>query len=159
MILVLLGTFPLPFERPLHELEKAINDGLIKEEIIVQSGHTVFESQEMIFRPFIPLDELLSLYDRADLIISQAGTGSLIKGLRKNKKIIGIARLAKFGESVDDHQVELLNEFSSSGYIFPWHENDDFGKIYKQIAHFQPKQFISDNTKITEFLTNYIDSI
>lgn len=159
MILILLGTFPLPFDRPLYEIEKAIKGGLIKEEVIVQSGHTAFDSKEMIFRPFIPLNELLGLYDQADLIISQAGTGSFIKGLRKNKKIIGIARLAKYGESVDDHQVELLNEFSNSGYILPWNESDEFEKIYKQLANFQPKPFISDNKKITEFLTNYIDSI
>lgn len=159
MILVLLGTFPLPFDRPLLEIEKAIEKGLIKEEVIVQNGHTLFETEKMTLRPFIPLNELLALYDDADLIISQAGTGSFIKGLRKNKKIIGIARLAKYGESVDDHQIELLNEFSQAKYILPWREEDDFESIFLESRNFEPKPFISDNKKITEFLTNYIDSI
>ena len=159
MILVLLGTFPLPFDRPLKEIEKAIEKGLITEEVIVQNGHTDFTSDFLTFRPFIPMDELMVLYEKADLIISHAGTGSLIKGLRENKKIIGIARLQKYGESVDDHQMELLNEFALAGYIFPWHERENFGLVYEKAKDFVPKKFISDNKKITEFLIKYIDAI
>lgn len=159
MILVLLGTFPLPFERPLKAIEKAIEKGIIQEEVIVQNGHTNFSDKFLTLKPFIPLNELMELYDKADLIISQAGTGSLIKGLRKNKKIIGIARLQKYGESVDDHQIELLNEFALAGYIFPWDEDEEFELVYKKSKDFVPKEFISDNKKITEFLINYIDTI
>src|SRR5690606_16432134 len=124
MILVLLGTFPLNFDRPLIVLEQLLKEGTLSDEVIVQSGHTVFKSSFMDFRPFLSLEDLMALYNKADLIITQAGTGSIIKGLKMNKKIIAIPRLAKYGESVDDHQLELVQEFSRAKYILPWYEGD-----------------------------------
>jgi len=66
---------------------------------------------------------LLELYDRASLIITHAGTGSLIKGVKKGKKVIAIPRLVKLGEHIDDHQLEILNEFVQMEYVIPWNEN------------------------------------
>ncbi|WP_439483405.1 glycosyltransferase [Cyclobacterium plantarum] len=62
-------------------------------------------------------DELTKLYKEARIVKSQAGTGSLINGLKLNKKIISIPRLTKYGEVVDDHQVEILDEFYKINYI------------------------------------------
>lgn len=159
MILVLLGTFPLQFDRPLVEIEKLLNDGVIKENVIVQNGHTQFHSKKMIFKPFLPLEELLGLYEEADLIISQAGTGSIIKGLKKNKKIIAIPRLAKYGEVVDDHQKELVDEFSESGYLIGWNEKDKLSDLLEKAKTFIPKPYNSNNQKLVQYLIDYIDSL
>lgn len=159
MILVLLGTFPLQFDRPLKEIDLLLQKGLINEEVIVQNGHTAFQSNHMVFRPFLDLNELLKLYDQADLIISQAGTGSIIKGLKKNKKIIAIPRLSKYGEVVDDHQVELVNEFAEGGYLLPWLEGEALEKILAQAKTFEPKPFHSNNGEMMKFLIQYIDGL
>jgi hypothetical protein len=52
-----------------------------------------------------------------------------------------------------------LNEFAKAGYIFPWHEEEKFEQVYEKSKDFVPKEFISDNKKITEFLIKYIDAI
>ena len=44
MILVLLGTQNNSFHRLLEEIEKNIEDGTIKEEVVVQAGYTKFTS-------------------------------------------------------------------------------------------------------------------
>ncbi len=159
MILVLLGTYPIHFTRPLIEIEKLIQEGVITEEVIVQSGHTPFSNKYMTILPFLPLEELLDLYKRADLIITQAGTGSIIKGLKLNKKIIAIARLAKNGEHVDDHQSELVKEFSESNFILPWHEQDKLVDILKKISDFEPQLYKSDHKAIVNYLIDYIDNV
>lgn len=159
MILVLLGTFPLKFDRPLFEIEDLIKEGVITDKVIVQNGHTQFKSEHMVFRPFLPLEELLELYNKADLIISQAGTGSIIKGLKKNKKIIAIPRLAKYAEVVDDHQTELLKEFADENYLLAWNEGDKLSDILKKVDSFIPKKFESNNREITQYLINYIDNL
>ncbi|WP_273566607.1 hypothetical protein [Maribacter halichondriae] len=87
MIVVMLGTFPTEFQRPLLELEDLCKKGIINEEIVVQSGHTPFESSFMQIRPFIAPDELTELCSKARLIISHAGTGSLIKGIKLEKRL------------------------------------------------------------------------
>lgn len=159
MILVLLGTFPMDFKRPLIEIEKLLKVGIIKDEVIVQSGHTPFQSEYMKIIPFIPINELLELYKKADLIISQGGTGSIIKGVRLGKKIILIPRLFKLNEHVDDHQTELALEMGKNGYVLPWFEDDSLEELLEKVKIFTPKVFQSDNSKISEFLINYIDSI
>lgn len=159
MILVLLGTFPLKFERPLIELDRLLKEGVILEEVIVQNGHTVYESPNMTCIPFLPLDELLELYQRADLVITQAGTGSIIKGLKMNKQMIAVARLAKYGEHVDDHQVELIQEFAGANYLLPWNEGDNLEELISKAKNFKPTPLKSSNKEIVNYLIDYIDNI
>jgi len=159
MILVLLGTFPTEFKRPLLEIEKLCQEGLIKEEVIVQNGYTKIESKFLIQIPFIELKDLEALYKKSRIIITHGGSGSLIKGLKLNKKIIAIARLSKYGEVVDDHQLEILNEFEKNHYILHWRENEPLQPLLDAAESFNPAHYQSKKTAIINFLTNYIDSL
>lgn len=159
MIIVLLGTFPTAFERPLVEIDRLCREGIIKEKVIVQSGHTKFDSEYLEMRPFIPPDELTELYKEARLVITQAGTGSLLKGMKLNKKIISIPRLAKYEEVVDNHQEEILHEFTKLNYILPWTEDVSLETVLNQIYDFQPSPYLSTKQKIINHLEEYIDSI
>ena len=159
MIIVLLGTFPTAFKRPLIEIEKLCKKGLITEEVIVQSGHTQFDSEYLKMRPFISPDELTELYKQARVVITQAGTGSLIKGMKLNKKIIAIPRLAKYGEVVDDHQEEILHEFTKQNYILPWTEDIALEEVLSKIDDFEPSPYISTKQNIIDHLEGYINSL
>jgi UDP-N-acetylglucosamine transferase subunit ALG13 len=159
MIIVLLGTFPTAFERPLIEIDRLCREGIINEKVIVQSGHTQFESEFLEMRPFIAPDELTELYKEARLVITQAGTGSLIKGMKLNKKIISIPRLAKYGEVVDDHQEEILLEFTKLNYILPWTEDIALETVLNNISDFEPSPYVSTKQKIIDYLEEYIGSI
>ncbi|GGW79597.1 PssE/Cps14G family polysaccharide biosynthesis glycosyltransferase [Salegentibacter mishustinae] len=159
MIIVLLGTFPTAFKRPLIEIEKLCKKGLITEEVIVQSGHTQFDSEYMKMRSFISPDELTELYKQARVVITQAGTGSLIKGMKLNKKIIAIPRLAKYGEVVDDHQEEILHEFTKLNYILPWTEDIALEEVLSKIDDFKPSPYVSTKQNIIDHLEGYINSL
>jgi UDP-N-acetylglucosamine transferase subunit ALG13 len=159
MIIVLLGTFPTAFKRPLIEIEKLCKKGLITEEVIVQSGHTQFDSEYLKMRPFISPDELTELYKQARVVITQAGTGSLIKGMKLNKKIIAIPRLAKYGEVVDDHQEEILHEFTKLNYILPWTEDIALEEVLSKIDDFKPSPYVSTKQNIIDHLEGYINSL
>jgi UDP-N-acetylglucosamine transferase subunit ALG13 len=159
MILVLLGTFPIEFQRPLRALHRLCSEGVIKEEVIVQNGHTPFVSDKLTLRPFIPQDDLLELYDRASLIITHAGTGSLIKGVKKGKKVIAIPRLVKLGEHIDDHQLEILNEFVQMEYVIPWNETDNLEDLLAASINFVPRPYVSKKQFIIDYLANYIDKL
>lgn len=159
MILVLLGTFPTDFKRPLLEIDKLCADGTITEEVIVQNGYTTIDSKYLTLKPFLPINELIELYKQARIIISQAGTGSLIKGIKLNKKIIAIPRLAKYGEVVDDHQLEILEEFTKLNYILPWREDVSLKECLVAIESFHPEKYVSQKETIINYLTEYIDSL
>lgn len=159
MILVLLGTFHIPFKRPLVALERLCASGKINEEVIVQNGHTQFSSPHFKTFPFIDPALLDKFYDSARLIITHAGTGSIIKGLKKKKKVIAIARLHRLGEHIDDHQLEILNEFAGSNYILPWRENDRLEEVLQRAESFRPHHYVSQKEEIVHYLQNYIDSL
>ncbi|MFD1952811.1 glycosyltransferase [Paenibacillus thailandensis] len=56
-------------------------------------------------------------FDQSDLIITHSGTSSIIKGLKKGKKIIVVPRQKKFDEHIDDHQLEIAMMFEKKGFI------------------------------------------
>jgi len=159
MILILLGTIKLEFVRPLKEIEKLCKKGIIKDHIIVQSGFTNYTSKYFEVIPFIKPQRLEELIEQSTLVITHAGTGSVLSALKKNKKIIAVARYFELNEHVDNHQLDLLNEFSKKGYIVPWYKEDNLLKIYHKIETFEPKQYISKKQYILEYIQNYIKKI
>lgn len=87
MILVLLGTQNNSFHRLLEGIQNCINDGIINEDVFVQAGNTKFKSKDMRIFDLIPLEDLEDLIDKANLIITHGGVGSIIMCLKKKKKL------------------------------------------------------------------------
>ena len=153
MSLVTLGTQHQEFTRLLDYIEKSD----LKGEIIVQAGYTKYESKRMKIFDFISYDEMEKYIDKSDLVITHAGTGSIVMPLKKDKKVIACARLSKFGEHVDDHQVELVDVFYSEGYILKIDEDTSLNEVLKNIKDFKPKKFVSNTKKFIENLEQEIN--
>lgn len=154
MTLVTLGTQHQEFTRLLDYIENSN----LKGEIIVQAGYTKYESKRMKIFDFISYDEMEMYIDKCDLVITHAGTGSIVMPLKKGKKVIACARLSKFGEHVDDHQVELVDVFYSEGYILKVDEDTSLNEVLKNIKNFKPKKFVSNTKKFIENLEQEINS-
>ncbi|MFD1735194.1 PssE/Cps14G family polysaccharide biosynthesis glycosyltransferase [Bacillus salitolerans] len=159
MILVVLGTHELPFTRLLEAVDSLKTAGKLDDEIVVQSGHTKFTSSHMKLIPFISYEELGALYDEARLIITHAGTGSVITGIKKGKKVIAAPRLEKYGEHNDDHQLQLVDEFVQAGYIVAWHDGDSLEDIIQQATTFEPKPFKSGRDQMLSIIEDFINNI
>lgn len=153
MTLVTLGTQHQEFTRLLDYIENSN----LKGEIIVQAGYTKYESKKMKIFDFISYDEMEKYIDKSDLVITHAGTGSIVMPLKKDKKVIACARLSKFGEHVDDHQVELVDVFYSEGYILKIDEDTSLNEVLKNIKDFKPKKFVSNTKKFIENLEQEIN--
>lgn len=157
MILVVLGTHELPFLRLLNEVEALKRSGDIQSDVFVQKGHTPFESQYMTVKDFVSYDEMDRLYDEAELIITHGGTGSIVTGLKKGKKVIAVARLEKYGEHNDDHQREIIQEFVNAHYLLEWDDNTPLIDVIHQAESFTPLPFVAGRDQILELLRNFID--
>lgn len=146
MIFVILGTQDKQFPRLLHAIQKQIDNGNIskEEKIIVQSGSTQYKSDNMEIKDYIGIRKFEKLVDEADLIICHAGVGTILTALKKNKKIIAAARLKKYGEHVNDHQLQILDNFNKSGYVLALDDFDKLDILLKQAKNFKPAQFKSN---------------
>ena len=157
MILVLLGTQNNSFHRLLEEIQNCIDDGIINEEVFVQAGGTRFKSKNMRIFDLIPDQNLDELIDKADLIITHGGVGSIIKCLKKNKKIIAVPRLSKYGEHVNDHQLQIVNNFDREGYIKGVVNLELLGKEIQEIKDdFMPREFKSNTNNIIKLIEDFI---
>ncbi|WP_053218145.1 PssE/Cps14G family polysaccharide biosynthesis glycosyltransferase [Virgibacillus senegalensis] len=157
MILVVLGTHELPFTRLLDEVERLKRTNFIKEEVVVQHGHTPYASELLTLKTFVTYEEMEALYEKASLVITHAGTGSVITGLRKGKTVIAAPRLKKYGEHNDDHQLQLVEAFTAQGHILSWHDGDRLEAVMNQAKHFVPKAFHSGKHRLQQILTDFID--
>lgn len=156
MVFVLLGTWEVPFTRPLVEIEKAVKNGIITEEVIVQSGPAQYQSEYMKLVPFFSGNHLEEMYENASYIICQAGIGSIMMGLKKGKKVIATPRLKKYNEVNDDHQLEILHVFSSKNYILPW-QDENLSSIITGLNSFVPSRYPFREEKISDAILNFLN--
>lgn len=158
MILVLLGTQNNSFHRLLEEIQKNIDNGNIKEDVIVQKGYTKFESQDMTIYNQISLEEITKLIDKADLVITHGGVGSIITAIEKSKKVIAVPRLKQYKEHVNNHQLDIIKSFNELGYIIGLNEVEELENALKNVKQFEPKPYIKNTGKIIQLIEDFIDN-
>ena len=157
MILVTLGTQDKTFVRLLEKINQLIDQGLIKDKVIVQAGFTKYNSDNMEIFDLIPQDEFNSLMAQADLIITHGGVGNIISALENNKKVIAVPRLSKYGEHINDHQTQIIAKFNDLGYIIGLQDVDELDKAIKEVKKFKPQKFVHDNSKMLNLVSQLID--
>ena len=140
MILVMLGTQNNDFHRLLFEIEKNIEIGSINEEVIVQAGFTKYKSNKMKIFDVTSKENLSKLINRANLIITHAGVGSIEMSLEQNKKVIAVPRLKKYGEHVND-QKDIEQEFNKRGWLIGINDVSELGIALKKVKNFIPKKY------------------
>ncbi|PSB30601.1 glycosyltransferase [Stenomitos frigidus] len=117
MILVTVGTEQYPFNRLMNWLDLLIRDGVISkdERLIIQYG----SSTKIPFRSEaferLPEPEFKSLLEQARVVISHCGEGSVILLESLNKPYLLVPRARRFGEHVDDHQLEMAEFLKKQG--------------------------------------------
>lgn len=158
MIFVTLGTQDKPFDRLVCKIQELIDKKKIKGKVIVQAGCTKFESQDMEIFDLIPMEEFDELMDKCDLLITHGGVGSIIGGLKKYKKVIAVPRLAEYGEHVNNHQEQIVDNFNKAGYIIGVKDLDELEDALKKVKKFKPNKYVSNTKKMIELVKREIDS-
>lgn len=157
MILITLGTQDKEFRRLLDMVQEQIDKKNIKDKVVVQAGHTKYESKDMEIFDLIDRQKFSELISECDILITHGGVGSIINGLKNNKKVIVAPRLSKYDEHMNDHQLQITANFSKAGYILPLYENDDLGKILEKADKFKPKKFVSNTNNMVKLIEDFID--
>ncbi len=137
MILVTLGTHEQPFERALDlvsDLEKQ------HEHVVVQHGATPPRpsSAHVTWVAYLDWDELTATMQNADAVLTHAGVGSTVTAMRAGKKPIMIPRLERFGEHVDDHQVQLADRFEERDAALVYRPDRDLVELIAEARESGP---------------------
>ena len=159
MILVMLGTQNNSFHRLLEEIDDLINKGIITDEVVVQAGHTKYKSKNMKIFSLTSQEELEELIEKADLVITHGGVGSIISSLKKGKKVIAVPRLHEYKEHVNNHQKEIVETFDKKGYIIGIQDVKQLNEAIEKSKDFVPEKYLSSNKKMLSIIENFIDNL
>jgi len=113
MIFVSVGTHEAPFDR----LLRAVGELRADEELVVQHGPSAVRCDRATEFDYRPFDEVVELVRRARVVVTHAGVGSVMLALSNGKRPVVMARLRRFDEHVDDHQLELARRLADAGLV------------------------------------------
>ena len=147
MIFVTVGSQKFQFNRLLQYIDELIEDGTITTEVFAQTGYSEYIPKNFKYTKFLMQEEFKEIMEKATIVITHGGTGAIITALKNNKKVIAIPRLSKFGEHVDDHQLEIVNIFSKENYILEATDSTHLKKNFNLIRQIKLSKFISNNEK------------
>lgn len=121
---VSVGNATQPFNRLIEAVFKIAPK--LPQAVVLQHGHTLFPAVEgCISRPFVEMEDFAHLVAHAELLILHAGAGSVIHAIKAGKVPVVMPRRAKYGEHVDDHQLEFARALAEAGKVVMVEEPKD----------------------------------
>lgn len=153
MIFITLGSQKFQFNRLLKSVDKLVADGIIADRVFAQIGYSDYEPKNYAFKQFLDRDEFEKVTKQSDIVITHGGTGAIIGAVKKGKKVIAVPRRAKYGEHVDDHQLQLVRQFKESNLICECDDTERIGEAIK----FAKKTKFQEYQSNTEVILNSID--
>ena len=138
MIFVTVGTHEQPFNRLIKKIDELKKDGIINEDVIIQTGFSTYEPKYCQWSKLIPYQQI-------------------------GKTPIVVPRQHQFNEHVNDHQVEFArNVAQRMGTIIPVEDIETLGDIitnYDQIVVGMGHGMSSNNAKFNEELEKLVDEL
>lgn len=160
MIFVTVGTHEQPFNRLIKAVDELKRDGVITEDVIMQTGYSTYEPKYCKWDKLIPYDQMVKNVEDARIVITHGGPASFIMPLQIGKTPIVVPRQKKFNEHVNNHQVEFAkNVAERMGTIIPVEDINKLGKIitnYDEIVAKMGQGMISNNKLFCEELEKIV---
>lgn len=134
MIFVTVGSRNYQFDRLFRKLDELYEDGTLNEEMFAQVGTSSYQPLHYAYKDFITPEEFAQKVKESDIVVSHGASGSIMKALNAGKKVIAVTRLEKYGEHINDHQIQNNKAFSANGYvIMAALELNDLGECFRKI--------------------------
>lgn len=151
MIFVTVGTHEQPFNRLIKKVDELKRDGVIQEDVIMQTGFSTYEPKYCEWSKLIPYQQMIRNVEDARIVITHGGPASFIMPLQIGKVPIVVPRQHKFDEHVNDHQVEFArNVAERMGTIIPVEDIEKLEEVitdYDQIVAGMRHGISSNNEK------------
>ncbi len=112
MIYVTVGTHEQPFNRLIRCIDELKGNGIIEEEVMIQSGYSDYEIKHCSHKDILNGSDNLANYRNARMIIMHGGPSSIIQALQEGKIPIVVPRQKKYDEHINDHQLVFCRAVS-----------------------------------------------
>lgn len=138
MIFLTVGT-QFPFDRLVKAVDEAVGGNKLNDEIVAQVGSTTYRPKN--FEAVSSMEK--GLFDRhfneSDFVISHAGMGTITLALERQKPLLVMPRLKKYGEVVNDHQLAIAKKFEDLGYLLVAYDVEGIPAGIEKLRTFVPQ--------------------
>ena len=156
LIFITLGSQKFQFNRLLYEIDKLLDEGKIVDKVFAQIGYSDYRPQKYEYKEFLDRDEFNKVMKMANIVMTHGGTGAIIGAIKQGKKVIAVPRLSKYGEHVDDHQIEITNQFKEMNLIECVEEIESLGESISKISKLEFNMYQSNTDRIIEEIEKFI---
>ena len=156
MIFVTLGSQKFPFDRLLAELDRLFEAGYITQPVFAQTGYSTYTPRHFSSEAFLDREGFAEKMSQADLVITHAGTGAIIGAVKQGKKVIAVPRLSKYGEHVDDHQTQIIDQFNEMDLILGLSDVSLLESALREIPQRQFGSYVSNTHRIIADIEEFL---
>lgn len=157
LIFVTVGSRNYPFDRLFIKLDELFDKGILKGELFAQVGTSTYKPRNYEYKDFISQEEFLAFINKSDIVVSHGASGSIMKALDAGKKVIAVTRLAKYGEHIDDHQIQNNEAFGNNKYVIPVFEMNQLEEAFISLED-GTAELVAWENKDPMAIINMIDS-
>ena len=148
-IFITLGSQKFQFNRLLKAVDELCEKGTIDaEDVFAQIGYSDYIPKNFSYK-----------MEKANIVITHGGTGAIIGAVKKGKKVIAVPRRAKYGEHVDDHQLQLIKQFDDLNLICSCQDTGKLDVALKTVQLTKYNSYESNTVNIINSIENYIKQI
>lgn len=157
LIFITVGSQKFQFDRLLKEIDRLVEEQKIKsDEVFAQIGYSTYEPHFYSYKEFLNKEEFLNLMEKSETIITHGGTGSIINGVKKEKKVIGVPRTVEHGEHVDNHQFEIIEQFTNSNLIYGISDVNEIESALEAVKDMEFRKYESNTNNIISILETFL---
>ena len=159
-IFITLGSQKFQFNRLLKAVDELCERGTIEaKDVFAQIGYSDYLPKNFNYKKFLDRDEFSMEMGKADIVITHGGTGAIIGAVKKGKKVIAVPRRAKYGEHVDDHQLQLIKQFDELNLICSCQDTDKLEIALDTVHRTSYNSYKSNTSNIISSIEEYIKGI
>lgn len=163
MIFVTVGTHEQQFNRLISCVDELKRDGVITEDVFIQTGFSTYEPKYCRWSKLIPYEEMVKNVAEARIVITHGGPASFIMPLQMGKIPIVVPRQFRFDEHVNDHQADFAKKIAQRmGNIIPILDVSELKETiqnYEQFVSARNHDIQGNNKVFNEKLKGLVEEI
>jgi beta-1,4-N-acetylglucosaminyltransferase len=158
MIFLTVGS-QFPFDRLVSAVDDLVDRGLIGDKLFAQIGDSDYKPRNFEYSTYLEKGEFDDYISQASEIIGHAGMGTIAVALNNSKPLLAMPRLKKFGEVVNDHQVDIARRFSELGHILAAYDTGELISVIQQLKNFIPKERKAEPEKVADRISRFLGEL
>lgn len=158
MIFLTVGT-QFPFNRLVRAVDEAMGQDLISDDIFGQIGESSYKPENFDAVAYLSKEQFDKCVQEASNVIGHAGIGTITIALEYNKPLLVLPRLKRYGEIVNDHQLDITRKFEHLGYLLAAYSAEELSEKINGLESFVPRKWQSQTDKVTKRISTFLNEL